>query len=303
MFCRFVNAVAATVLLVAACSDSTGPDQGVVQFGEPLSLAQFETQLDEPTRIEIELTTPAGLVAREIEVELDDAEEKILSRVTAINTTAGTLTLELGGLVVTYNSQTRFRTPENSNVGRATWEGRVLTELNAGRRPPVEARRNQPVAPQAPTAATFTADDLRIEDDFDDAKIEVYVDSDNFQDVANPPPLAILRVFNLPVQIVASTGIQRILNAAPPAGASVQFEGHVTSVNATAGTMTLVDGTVIHTNGATVFDAEGDVISLAAAANELASGDIVRVEGAGTVQSAGPPRTILATRLKIEVDD
>ena len=303
MLRRFAKAVAATFVLVAGCSDATGPDQGVVQFGEPLSLAQFQSRLDQPTRIEIEFTTPAGLVAREIEVELDDAEEKITSRVTAINTTAGTLTLELGGLVVTYNSQTRFRTPENSSVSRATWEGRVLTELNAGRRPPVEARRNQPVAPQAPTVATFTADDLRIEDDFDDAKIEVYVDADNFQNVTNPPPLAILRVFNLPVQIVASTRIQQVLNGAPPVGASVQFEGRVSSVNTTAATMTLVDGTVVHTDGTTIFDPEGDVISLAAAANELASGDIVRAEGRGTVQSAGPPRSILATRLKIEVDD
>lgn len=292
----------AAFLLFAACADSTGPDMSGVQFGEPITLSQLESDIAGTARIEIEFTTPDGLVAREIEVEPDDAEEKIVSRVTAMNAAQGTLTLELGDFVVTYSSSTRFRTPSNSNVSRSSWESAIAAELNAGRQPPVEVRRNQPSVPQAPDVATFAAADLRIADDFDDAKIEVYVDADNFEEVASPPPLAILRVFDLPVEIVAATRIQRILPNAPPAG-SVQFEGQITSVNVSAGTITLVDGTIVQVPAGTTFDPEGDLFSLSTTASAVASGDFVRVEGVGTVQSAGPPRTISATRVKIEVDD
>ena len=296
------RSTAAALIALSACSDSTGPTSSSAQFGEPLTLAQFETQVNGTARIEIEFTTATGLTAREIEVEPDDAEEKFVSRATAINTTAGTLTLELGGFEVTYNSSTRFRTPSNSNVARASWEGQIAAELTAGRRPPIEVRRNQPASPQAPTVATFTAADLRIVGSLDDAKIEVYVDADNIEDVASPPPLAVLRVFDMPVQIVASTRIQRILNGAPQTG-TVQFEAQVTSVSSSASTVTLVDGTVVQIGTGTTFDPEGDLFTLSATADAVASGDLVRVEGTGTVQSAGPPRTIAATRVKIEVDD
>ena len=301
---RTVAGLAAGALtFLAACSDSTAPGTAVTQFGEPLSLAQFETEVVGTARVEIEFATLAGLVAREIEVEPDDAEEKFVSRVTSMNTTAGTLTLELGGFVVTYGASTRFRTPANSNVSRTAWESQIAAELNAGRQPSIEARRNQPATPQAPTLATFTATDLRLTAAIEKAKLEVYVDADNFTDVASPPPLAILRVFNLPVQILSSTRIQRILNGAPPQGTSVQFEAQVASVNTSAGSLTLLDGTVILVGAGTTFDPQGDVLTLSAAASAVASRDVVRIEGIGTVQSSGPPRTIAATSVKIEVDN
>ena len=53
----------------------------------------------------------------------------------------------------------------------------------------------------------------------------------------------------------------------------------------------------------TTFDPEGDLLTLDATASAVTSGDVVRVEGIGTVESAGPPRIITATRVKIEVDD
>ncbi len=294
---------AGALVLLAACSESTGPGTLAAQFGEPISLVQFEAEIVGTARIEIEFTTLAGLVAREIEVEPDDAEEKIVSRVTAMNTTDGTLTLELGGFVVSYNSSSRFRTESSSNVSRSAWEALIAAELSGGRRPSIEARRDQPATPQAPTVATFTAEDLRLTNEIDDAKIEVLVDADNLEDVASPPPLAILRVFNLPVQIVASTRIQKILTGAPPQGAVVEFEARVASVSVTAGTLTLSDGTVVQTGAGTTFDPEGDLFTLASAANAVAAGDFVRVEGLGTVQSVGPPRTIAATTVKIQVDD
>ena len=161
-----------------------------------------------------------GPVAREMNSEPDDAEEKIVSRVTAISPTAGTLTLELGGLVVSYGASTRFRTPVSSNVSRSTWESLINAELDAGRRPSIEARRNQPATPQAPSVTTFAAADLRVTDAISEAKIEVYVDADNLAEVTSPPPLAILTVFGLPGHIVSSTQIRRIVTGAPQPGAN-----------------------------------------------------------------------------------
>lgn len=82
------------------------------------------------SRVEINLF-PGELVAREIEVETEDDEEKIESRVSAINPTGGTITLELGGLVVSYGDATRFRTEAESQGTRAAWEAAVQ---RAGRR-------------------------------------------------------------------------------------------------------------------------------------------------------------------------
>src|SRR5687768_14452215 len=80
------------------------------------------------SRIEIELF-PGELVAREVHVEADDAEEKIVSRVTAMDPAQGTLTLELGGLTVNYGAGTRFRTESESHESRQTWEARVQAEI------------------------------------------------------------------------------------------------------------------------------------------------------------------------------
>ena len=299
---RRFHLIAAAAVALCACDDSTGPS-GTTQFGEPISPSQFTTEVGGTARIEIQFTALTGPIAREIEVEPDDAEEKIESRVTAIDQEAQTLTLELGGLVVSYDPTTRFRTLINSDIGGSTWEQLVRAEVDAGRRPSIEARRNQPATPQAPNVSTFLARDLRLVGAIDDAKIEVYVDADNLVQVASPPPVAILTVFGLPVQIVSTTQIRRIVNGAPQPGASVEFEGRLSSVNVSGRTLTLADGTVIQVSASTVFEADGDVLTLAAASAAVLSGNVVRVEGDGTVQSAGPPRTIAATNVKIEIDD
>ncbi|HEU4995257.1 MAG TPA: hypothetical protein VFT29_10555, partial [Gemmatimonadaceae bacterium] len=161
---------ACAALILAACDDTTSPLTATGQFGQQISLSDFETAINGTAFVEIEFATATGLVAREIDVEADDDDEKVSSRVTAINTTAGTVTLQLGGFVVSYTNNTRFRTPTNSNATRAVWEAQVQSELAAGRNPPIEARRDVPATPQAPANATFTATDLRLTNDFDGAK-------------------------------------------------------------------------------------------------------------------------------------
>ncbi len=297
------TALAMVLAILAACgSDSTGPGNPA-RFAQVLTLTQFDSTLGAgPTRVEISLL-PGGLVAREVEVEPDDAEEKVISRVTAIDDAAGTVTLELGGMTVHYGSGTRFRTPQSSRVSRAAWVAAIQAALGRGDLPPIEARRNPPAAPQAPDDPSFTALDLRLEDRFDEAKIEAFVDADNLALVATPPPLAVLTVFALPVEITAVTQLKgRGQNGVPPGGA-VEFEAGVVSVDPAGGTFTLSGGTVIRVTGATVFDPEGDLFSLDAMATAVAGNRPVRAEGHGTVESAGPPATILASDVKVEVDD
>jgi hypothetical protein len=61
-------------------------------------------------------------------------------------------------------------------------------------------------------------------------------------------------------------------------------------------------GTVIRVGSGTTFDATGDLLSVQAIADRVAAGKAVRIEGRGTVESAGPPVTVAATDVKVELD-
>lgn len=288
--------------MLAACSDSTGPNGNnpPTQLGQVINLTQFDSTLGTGmTRIEIKLLA-GGLEAREVHVESDDQEEKFVSTVASLDTVAGTVTLELGSMVVSYGSGTRFRTPSDSRVNRGEWEAAIVAALGAGGHPTIEARRNAPGSAQAPTDASFTANDLRLEDQTEEPKIEVYVDSDNLESVLNPPPLAILRVFNIPVEITSSTELSLTNPGGPPSG-TVEFEGSVTAADAVAGTITLAGGTVI-TVGAVTLDPAGDLFTLANVETAVAANQAVRAEGIGTVTGTSPV-AITATVIKVEVDD
>ena len=148
------------------------------------------------SRIEIELFA-GELVAREVQVEADDAEEKIVSPVTAIDPGQGTLTLELGGLTVSYGASTRFRTEPESHEGRETWEALVQDEIAAA--------------------------DLRLENQLDEPKIELYVDGDN-QASARGSSELVLRVLGLSITVNGRTRLGPG-DDGQPSGASVEFVG------------------------------------------------------------------------------
>lgn len=303
---RSVSAAAgllATITLLTGCAGdgATGPSQ-TPSFSQVLSFSEFESTLASgPRRLEIKLN-PGGLTAREVDVEPDDAEEKIVSEVTAIDPAQGTVTLSLGGLRVSYGSGTRFRTPSSSRVTRAEWEAAIQAALEAGQKPPVEARRDQPATPQAPGDASFLALDLRIADRTDEPQLEVLVDDDNLEANASPPPLAILRVFGLPLEITSQTRLGRRTTGGVPTG-FVEFQATVTSVDVARGTMTLSGGTVIRIESGTAFDPTGDLVTLQATAEAVGAAKAVRVEGRGTVESAGPPATIAASEVRVEIDN
>jgi len=307
---RWNNLAAATaailttaVSLTACASDAIGPSETTTfTTTTTLSLSQFDSVLGSgPARLEVKLLA-GGLEAREIEVEPDDAEEKIVSQVAAIDPALGTITLELGGLVVSYGSATRFRTPSASRVSRTEWEAQITSALSGGGQPLIEARRNPAASPQAPTDPSFTASDLRLAAGSDEPQIEIYVDSDNFETVATPPPNAVLRVLNLAIAITGNTELRlRSPGGGVPSG-TVEFEAVVTSVDVAGGTVTLAGGTVVSVTGV-AFDPLGDLFSLQATADAVSAGKPVRAEGRGTVTSAGPPVAINATAIKVEVDD
>lgn len=295
------TAILATGLFAGCGTDgATGPGPST-QFSQVLSIPQLDSILDTGARrIEISMVA-GGLTIRELDVEPDDLEEKIVSTVTAIDPALGSVTLALGGLTVNYGSNTRFRTPTRSRVSRSEWEAAIGAALAANQHPPIEARRNRPASAQAPTDATFLAADLRIADRTDLPKIEAYVGGANLEVVAAPPPLAILRLFNLPLEITSQTRLGRRTGTTVPSG-SAEFQAGVSSVDLNAGTLTLAGGTVIAVGGAT-FDPTGDLFTLDATASAVAAGKAVRAEGVGTVTSAGPPARIAATDIKVEVDN
>lgn len=229
------------------------------------------------SRIEIELF-PGELVAREVHVEADDAEEKIVSGVTAIDPAQGTLTLELGELTISYGAGTRFRTESQSHESRETWEAQVQGEIAAGRRPLVEARRNPAGVPQSPDDPSFAATDLRLENETDEPKIEIYVDGDNL--VGGDASEVVLRVLGLSITVNDRTRLgPDDRGAGQPSGTSVEFEMGVAAVDAAAGTLTLSNGTVVRVTARTAINLEGDLVTLESTAAAVSEGRPVRVEG------------------------
>jgi Domain of unknown function (DUF5666) len=191
----------------AACgSDLTTPREG--ESGNPTSgstTGGLDSTLSAggARRVEIKLF-PGELVAREFHLDADDNEEQLASRVTAIDPAQGTMTLELGGLIVTYDSRTRFRTDRESHESRSTWEAAVQGELAAGRRPLIEARRNPGGAAQSPDDASFTARDLRLETGSGDQKIEIDVDDDNLRSASGSSSVVLL-VLGLTIEVNGRT--------------------------------------------------------------------------------------------------
>lgn len=83
-------------------------------------------------------------------------------------------------------------------------------------------------------------------------------------------------------------------------GAFRQFDGDVGNVDVAGGSIQLADGTTVLVDGATIWDSRGDVFSLSALAQAVATGIPSRIEGDGNEQ---PDGRILATALKAETDD
>ncbi len=304
--------LAAFSFCVTACGSKEpaglGGQATDVQFSETMSSSEFEELLATgPSRVEIELV-PGSLVAREVEVEGPDAlteKEEIESRITDVEVIGdeGTLTLELGGLQVGFTSATRFRAEEGRTLTFDEFVARVETALAAGDKPPVEANRDPPAEPQAPDDASFIATELKLDDEADEPKIEINVDSDNFTANVSPPPDGWLRVLGLMIELRVSEGITELEAELPDAAGEAEFEGIVQSVNLVENSFTLVGGAIVRiVEGTEIEEADEDdeLGSLVAVAQALDAGLTVEAEAEGVVESTDP-LAIIASEVEFEV--
>jgi len=83
----------------------------------------------------------------------------------------------------------------------------------------------------------------------------------------------------------------------------MEFRRTVQSVDLDAGLFVLSNGDTVLLTDTTVIATTGDLTSLQAVSDALAAGKLVKAEGRATVESAGPPATLVALFVKWEVDD
>lgn len=302
-------AVLAAAVVFAACSDSaTGPGGSTgfpTQFSRTITLPELDSILnDGPARVEIKLLN-GSLVAREVEVEEDEDmqdREEVESRITAIDP-AGNLTLALGGLVIGFDAGTEFKMEDSQRLTMTEFVTRVQDALAAGQNPPVEAKRSPAAEPQDPDDANFFATRLELDDEADDDKIEINVDGDNFSSNSPPPPDAILRVLDLPIELDVTGGRTEIEAEIDDDRDEVDFEGMVESVNGSS--FTLANGTVVEIVDGTEIesgDDDDELGSLSEVEFAIGAGFLVEAEGEGVVTGENP-LTITASEVEFEIED
>jgi len=327
------------LLAIAACDSSTDPRPGAsntpVSFSREITLPDLHDQLTTGTaRVQVRVM-PGGLVAREVQIQGSDERahrEQLRGRVSAIAATGdqGTVTLELGGLQIGFTSSTRFRPDDGDDGGGSSVSGssgddgsgagdgsggdialadfvaRVQAELAAGGHPAVKARREPPAEPQAPDNATFTASELELDHEADRPVIDLNVTAANLVTNQTPPPDGWLKVLGLMIELRVSEGLTRLEAELPDVEGEREFEGTVRSVDVTAGSVTLENGTLVKiVAGTEVEPKEGDgdehLASLADVQAALAAGTPVKAEGEAMVESASP-LTLVAIRIEFEAD-
>jgi hypothetical protein len=294
---------------------TTGATTIPPQFSQATTLPQIQSSLSTSVgRVEVEVF-PESLVARVL--QLDDADDRtnsegINSSVSALGVgTDGTdtLTLTLGGIQVTVNSSTRFHAldADRDDAVPATlsaFVASVQAALSAGRHPAIEARRSAPTSPQSPTDGTFLASDVGLDDEGALPFISLNVDSTNFLTNATPPPDAWLEVLGVKIALELSSGVTHLRQEEPGLHGIIPFGSRVDSVNVTAGTASLHDGTVLRIVAGTEFRTEPEspniLTSLAAVHAALAAGDTVRAEGTALALSTDPD-TLAAVKVEFMV--
>ena len=323
-----VAGAAALTFLVSACDNtSSGPRSALpAQFARTVSLPDLQNQLGTgPARVEVSVI-PGTLTARRVRIEEADQltrPERVRSRVTAITsgTDTATLTLELGGLKIAANGSTKLR-PDDGDQGHdpmpatsetggtsmtlADFVARIQADIAAGHNPAVRATRQPPAQPQAPDDGSFLAATLQLDEGNDHSRVELNITGANLTTNATPPPDAILKVLGVSLELRTSDGTTKLQVENEAAEGAVEFHGVVKSVDVTAQTVTLMDGTIIHIVVGTDFeDSEGaeddHLTTLADVQAALTAGKTVKAEGRGLVTSTNP-MTLDAIRIEFEVE-
>ena len=325
------GAAALFTFLVSACDNTTsGPRSALaVQFSRDVSLPDFQNQLvTGPARVEVSVI-PGTLTARRVRIEEADQltrPERVRSRVTAITsgTDTATLTLELGGLKIAVNGSTRLHPDDGdghdghapmpamsddggSAMTLADFVARIQADIAAGHNPAVRATRQPPATPQAPDDGKFLAATLQLDEGNNHPRIELNITGANLTTNNTPPPDAFLKVLGVSLELKTSDGTTKLQVENEEAEGAEEFHGVVKSVDQTAKTVTLMDGTIIRIVAGTEFeDREGGednhLTTLADVQAALTAGKTVEAEGHGLVDTTSP-LTIDAIRIEFEVED
>src|SRR5712691_869180 len=277
-------------LLIAGCDSPSTAPRGLTQFSRTVSLPEVQSHLATATaRVEIEIVPGSNpAVAREVKLKDPSElthEEAVRGPITAIDGTAGTLTLGIGaGLTIHFGSGTRFRAEgDEADLTQDAFVARVAATLAAGGHPAVKAERAAPAAPQAPDDPAFSAAELKLDDEADRPEIDINVTAANLMITSMSPPDGFITVLNLKIGITAETELKA---EAPERTDEVEFEGQVQSVDLGAQSFTLTSGTVVKIVAGTEIEAEHegddeDLGTLAAVQAALAAGQTVEAEGEG----------------------
>ncbi|PYO97641.1 MAG: hypothetical protein DMD60_06270 [Gemmatimonadetes bacterium] len=315
---RSAIGVPATLLLTlfaAACDHSPGgPGSNPIQFSRTVSLPDAQSLLQTgPTRVEVRVI-PGTLLARRVELEESQEmtrPERVRSRVTAVTagTDTATFTLEVGGLKIAANGSSQIRhDDDDASSGTPTladFVALVQADIAAGHNPTLTASRQPPTAPQAPGDGAFLAADLKIDEGNNHSVLQLNIAAANLVTNPTPPPDGFLKVLGLSLELRLSDGTTTLKQENPEVEGVREFEGLVQSVDVTAQTVTLKDGTIIRIVAGTEFEArEGDgddhLTGLPAVKDALTAGKTVQAEGRGLVDSANP-LTLDAIRIEFEV--
>jgi uncharacterized protein DUF5666 len=295
------------LLVLAGCDSPTTAPRGLTQFSRVVSLPQVHDQLASgATRAEIKIVPASNpAVAREVKLkdnsELTEAEQ-VRGPVTAIDGTAGSVTLAIGaGLKIGFDAGTRFRAEgEDGDLTRDAFVARVQTALAAGGHPAVRAERAAPATPQAPDDPAFTASELKLDEEADLPEIELNVTTANLTINSTSPPDGFITVLNLKITINAQTELE----VENPDVDEVEFEGQVKAVDLSAQSFTLASGTVVKIVAGTQIEAEGDdgehLGTLTAVKAALDAGQTVEAEGEGVAES-GATNTLDAIDVEFQV--
>jgi hypothetical protein len=317
--------------LLAACDHPADPAASLdhVAFARQIDLPTAQAILAAgPTRVKIDVI-PGGLTARRVVLKQGEQlsrPERIDSRVMglAVATSGGddTLLLELGGIRVVFTSSTVFR-GEDEDPATPTEESEFVMRLQAllaaGHHPSVEVRRRPPPAPQAPGDSTFEAQELRLDEAADRPSLEMNVAAANLiPNMGTPPPDAWLEVLNRKIELRVSDRTTRIEQQGPRTTGEIRFDGSVKSVDLTANTATLTDGTLLRIVAGTEIEAgegpegreedepgerdDGTVGSLAAVQTALAAGDTVVARGEGLLETMSP-RTLDVIEVRFQIQE
>jgi hypothetical protein len=294
--------------IVAACgtSDLVGPEGDLFDaFVESMDVESLqELVVSSDAQIEVELL-PGGLTAEVLAVRRERSEEeRIQSRIVALDPSAGSLTLLLGELTISFNAETGFWFG-GDNVGREHFFAEVQGALEAGKEPAVVVERPVPEMPQDPDDPDFVAHAVALTGE-GSPSLRVNIDADNLVWAVEPAgdePDGWLTVFGIHIQLRVRDGTTAIESHHHDFEELEDFEAVVHAVNLDAGTLTVGDGAVVRIVDRTqIVEGDGLLPSLRAVAEALQVHQTVVAWGYGVVEGREPLR-LLAVKVAFKIRD